>query len=196
MTESIKTLIELGYSKKDAEEIIKAYPLTNLKDETLKENIKTNYKLLMNLGYTNEEVIKMTKMLPALYSYSEDNITNKIDFLIDLGYSKQEVLKMTINFPALYSFSEENIIEKIEYYRKKNLDFIIIENTKYLMQSMKKTKARYNYLTEEKMFSLDESNYSKLFMSEKNFQKTYGVSTDALIKLHGLDSQIKRCIKK
>ena len=65
MTESIKTLIELGYSKKDAEEIIKAYPLTNLKDETLKENIKTNYKLLMNLGYTNEEVIKMTKMFPV-----------------------------------------------------------------------------------------------------------------------------------
>ena len=61
MTESIKTLIELGYSKKDAEEIIKAYPLTNLKDETLKENIKTNYKLLMNLGYTNEEVIKVTQ---------------------------------------------------------------------------------------------------------------------------------------
>ena len=119
-----------------------------------------------------------------------DNIKDKINFLIDLGYSKQEVLKMTINFPALYSFSEENIIEKIEYYRKKNLDFIIIENTKYLMQSMKKTKARYNYLTEEKMFSLDESNYSKLFMSEKNFQKTYGVSTDALIRMYGLNPQI------
>ena len=97
---------------------------------------------------------------------------------------------MTINFPALYSFSEENIIEKIEYYRMKNLDFIIIENTKYLMQSMKKTKARYNYLTEEKMFSLDESNYSRLFMSEKRFQKTYGVSTDALIRMYGLNPQI------
>ena len=93
-------------------------------------------------------------------------------------------------FDIYASFSEENIIEKIEYYRKKNLDFIIIENTKYLMQSMKKTKARYNYLTEEKMFSLDESNYSRLFMSEKRFQKTYGVSTDALIRMYGLNPQI------
>ena len=166
--DKISFLINLGYSKKEILKITKTFPtLYGLS----KENITDKIDFLISIGYTKEEVLEMTNILPTLYNYSEDNIKDKINFLIDLGYSKQEVLKMTINFPALYSFSEENIIEKIEYYRMKNLDFIIIENTKYLMQSMKKTKARYNYLTEEKMFSLDESNYSKLFMSEKNFKK-------------------------
>lgn len=71
MNESIKTLVELGYNKKDAKDIVNAYALNTFKDETLKENIKANYKLLIGLGYIKEEVIKMAKTLPALYSYSE-----------------------------------------------------------------------------------------------------------------------------
>ena len=54
------------------EEIVNSYPLNGFKDETLKENIKRNYKLLISLGYTKNEVIKMTKTLPALYSLSEE----------------------------------------------------------------------------------------------------------------------------
>ena len=56
---------------------------------------------------------------------------------------------------------------------------------------MKKTKARYNYLTQVRLMVIDESSYRRLFMGEKSFQKTYGVSTDALIKIYGLDPKIK-----
>ena len=65
MKESIKVLIELGYSKNEAEEIVNTYPINNLKDDTLKENIKKNYSLFISLGYSKEEVIKMTKSLPT-----------------------------------------------------------------------------------------------------------------------------------
>ena len=37
---------------------------------------------------------------------------------------------------------------------------------------------------------IDESSYRRLFMGEKSFQKTYGVSTDALIRMYGLNPQI------
>ena len=96
MNESIKMLVELGYSRQDAEEIINTYPLNTLKDNTLAKNIKTNYDLLIKLGYTKEEVIKMAKSLPSLYGYSEENITNKINFLIKQGYSKEEVINKDI----------------------------------------------------------------------------------------------------
>ena len=33
---------------------------------------------LKQLGYSQEEIIKMTKMLPAIYSYSIENIKQKI----------------------------------------------------------------------------------------------------------------------
>ena len=35
---------------------------------------------MMSLGYTKEDVIKMTKQLPALFGYSIDNIKRKINF--------------------------------------------------------------------------------------------------------------------
>ncbi len=191
MNESIKMLVELGYSRQDAEEIVNYYPINTLTDMTLKNNIKRNYKFLLNLGYTKEEIIKMTKSLPSLYGLSEETITNKINFLIKQGYSKEEVIKMIKTLPALYGISEENIEEKIEYYKEKGLEFIITEDTKQLMQSMKKTKARYNYLTEVMLMDIDESNYRRLFYGEKKFQKTYGVSTDSLIKMYGLEPNIK-----
>ncbi len=231
MNESIKMLVELGYDKKYAEEIVNYYPINTLTDMTLKNNIKRNYKFLLNLGYTKEEIIKMTKSLPSLYGLSEENITNKINFLIKQGYSKEEVIKITktlpalysyseetitnkINFlikqgyskeevikmiktlPALYGISEENIEEKIEYYKEKGLEFIITEDTKQLMQSMKKTKARYNYLTEVMLMDIDESNYRRLFYDEKKFQKTYGVSTDSLIKTYGLEPNVSKLINE
>ena len=102
---------------------------------------------------------------------------------------------MTKTLPALYSYSEENIEEKIEYYKEKGLAFIITEDTKQLMQSMKKTKARYNYLTEVMLMDIDESNYNRLFSSEKRFQKVYGVSTDSLIKTYGLEPNVKQINK-
>ena len=64
------------------------------------------------------------------------------------------------------------------------------------MQSMKKTKARYIYLTQVKLIDIDKSNYNKLFVNEKNFQKAYGVSTDSLIKTYGLEEEIKMMNKK
>ena len=109
MNESIKMLVELGYSRQDAEEIVNYYPINTLTDMTLKNNIKRNYKFLLNLGYTKEEIIKMTKSLPSLYGLSEETITNKINFLIKQGYNKEDVIKMTKTLPALYGISEENI---------------------------------------------------------------------------------------
>ena len=188
ITNKIDFLIKQGYSKEEVIKMTKVLPSLYGYSE---ENINKKINFLLNLGYTKEEIIKMTKTLPSLYGYSEETITNKINFLIKQGYSKEEVIKMTKTFPALYGISEENIEEKIEYYKEKGLEFIIIEDTKQLMQSMKKTKARYNYLTEVMLMDIDESNYRRLFYDEKNFQKTYGVSTDSLIKTYGLEPNVK-----
>ena len=45
------------------------------------ENIKQKIEDLKELGYTQEEVIKMTKSLPTIYSYSIENIKQKIEDL-------------------------------------------------------------------------------------------------------------------
>ena len=67
-------LLKLGYSNEDIENILSSYALKNLKEDTLLVHIKDNYNLLISLGYSHEDVIKMTKLLPSLYGYSIENI--------------------------------------------------------------------------------------------------------------------------
>ena len=115
MLKSVELLINLGYSKKEAEAIISSFTIVNLKDETLCKNITKNFNYLIGLGYTKVDVIKMTKSFPSLYSYSKETIEDKISFLISLGYTKTDVIKMTKLLPSLYSYSKENIEEKISF---------------------------------------------------------------------------------
>ena len=115
MLKSVELLINLGYSKKEAEAIISSFTIVNLKDETLCKNITKNFNYLIGLGYTKVDVIKMTKSFPSLYSYSKETIEDKISFLISLGYTKTDVIKMTKLLPSLYSYSKENIEEKIAF---------------------------------------------------------------------------------
>ena len=68
---------------------------------------------LLDLGYTKENIIKMAKSLPAIYSYSIENINKKIFDMIGLGYTREEVIKMTKSSPTIYNLSIENMNIKI-----------------------------------------------------------------------------------
>lgn len=50
--------------------------------------------MLISLGYSHEDVIKMTKVLPSLFGYSIETIKQKIDDLISLGYSYDDAIKI------------------------------------------------------------------------------------------------------
>ena len=195
MKKSIEALLIFGYDKISAHNIVKQYALCNLKDEILANNIKKVFLLLISLGYTKEEVIKMTKVLPSLYGYSEQKIINKIDFLISLGYTKEEVIKMTKALPSLYGLSEENIREKIEYLKKIGLGFVIMDDTKKLMQSVKLTYARYEFFKNERNELITEDNYNKLFYGEKQFKKQYGIDKKTILERYPYEDPIKELNK-
>ncbi len=198
MLESVELLINLGYSKKEAEAIISSFPLVNLKDGTLCKNINENFNYLIGLGYTKVDVIKMTKKLPSLYSYSKETIEEKISFLVSLGYTKTDLINMTKNFPSLYGLSKETIEEKIKYLKDIGLEDIVINDTKQLMQSAHLTYARYEFLIKEKCISIDEFNYRKLFYNETMFKKQYGVSKEVLLKKYNYEDykEKKKCLIK
>ena len=106
--------IKLGYTEEDYEIIRNNYAVNQIKDETLIKKLKDNFAFLLKMGYTKEEVIKMTKTLPAIYGYSIENMKQKIEDMITLGYTKEEIIKMTKSLPAIYSYSIENMKQKIE----------------------------------------------------------------------------------
>ena len=94
--------LEFGYTEEEYNLIRNSYAVINYTDETLMKKFIDITSYLLDLGYTKEEVLKMTKVLPTLYGLSIENIKQKIEDMIDLGYTKEEVLKMTKLYPNIY----------------------------------------------------------------------------------------------
>ena len=190
MEEVNKLLKSLGYTEYDISEITNTYPISDMKEGTLINNIKRNYTFLVKLGYSQEEVITMTKYFPTIYSYSIENIQQKIKDIKQLGYSQEEVIKMTKSLPAIYGHSIENIQQKIEFYDYINLHSLAIVSTKSLMQSTALSYAKYMFFL-EKGIKIDETNYSKLFLSKKRFQKQYGITKEKLLEKYNYEKDFK-----
>ena len=80
------------------------------------ENIKNKIDILIELGYSKKDIIKISKRLPTLFCYSIDNIKNKINDMITLGLTKEAIIKMIKEFPSILSISIDNIKSKIDMF--------------------------------------------------------------------------------
>ena len=173
--------IKLGYTEEDYEIIRNNYAVNQIKDETLIKKLKDNFAFLLKMGYTKEEVIKMTKSLPQIYSYSIENMKQKIEDIISLGYTKEEVIKMTKILPSIYGFSIENMKQKIDFYDSIDMHELAVIDSKQLMQSVNLSYARYSFY-KDRGIDIDMNNYGKLFVGQKNFEKTYGITKKELLE--------------
>ena len=180
MEELNKLLKSLGYTEYDINEIINTYPISDTRKDTLIKNVKRNYIFLVELGYSQEDVIKMTKNLPAIYCLSIENMKQKIEDLKHLGYSQEGVIKMTKTLPSIFGYSIENMKQKIEFYDYIGLHLLAVISPKDLMQSTALSYARY-MLLQEKGIRIDETNYKELFSCQKNFQRKYGITKEELL---------------
>ena len=177
MQNKIEQMQKLGYTEEEAIKMTKILPsIYNLSIENMQNKIEQMQKL----GYTKEEVIKITKILPSIYSYSIENMQNKMEQMQELGYTKEEVIKMTESLPSIYSLSIENMQEKIEFYNSINLHSFAVKSPKYLMQSTALSYARYMFF-KEKNITIDENSYNKLFVNQKQFEKSYGITKQELL---------------
>ena len=114
MNEIRKYMLEFGYNNDDIDKICDNYSLSSFRIDTLYDKIKKNSLFLLSLGYSKQDVIKMTKLLPALFGLSVENIKQRLDDLISLGYGRQDVIKMTKLLPSLFGYSIENIKQKLD----------------------------------------------------------------------------------
>ena len=153
----------------------------NTKDETISMHLKDIFTFFLECGYTKEEVIKITKILPAIYGLSIENMKQKIVDIMDLGYTKEEVIKMTKTLPALYGLSIENIKQKIDFYNLIGMHELAVIDAKNLMQSTNLSYARYSFYIDLGI-NIDMNNYRKLFINQKQFEKTYGITKEELLK--------------
>ena len=116
---------------------------------------------------------------------------DKISDIESFGYERDEVLKITVEFPSIYSASLNSIKEKLLYFKEIGLDKKIIDNPKYLMQSVDLTYARYRYLTEDKGIEIDIKNADYLFRNAKSFEKQFGISKINLLERYSYDLEVR-----
>ena len=72
--------LEFGYTEEEYNEIRNSYVISNYSEEILLKKFINISLFLLKLGYSQEEIIKMTKRLPSIYSYSIENIKQKIEY--------------------------------------------------------------------------------------------------------------------
>ena len=128
-------------------------------------------------GYSKEEVIKMTKSLPAIYGLSIDNIKQKIEDIEKLGYSKEEVIKITKKRPAIYSYSTDNIKQKIEDMEKLGY------SKEEVIKMTKSLPSIYGYSIDnikQKIEDIEKLGYSKeeVIKMTKSMPAIYSLSID------------------
>ena len=183
----IDDMIELGYTKEDAIKMSKkCSSLYTFNIESMKIKIED----MISLGYTKEDVIEMTKNQPNLYSLSIEYIKQRIKDIISLGYERKDAIEITKKLPSLFGLSMENIKEKINFYKRINLENIVLEDTKQLMQSATLSYARYRYLT-IKGIKITKDNYGRLFYSQQNFKEIYNIDNETLKGLYPFEEYIK-----
>ncbi len=186
--QKIEDMITIGYTEAEVIKMTKALP--SLFGYSI-ENIKQKINDMIALGYTKIEVIEMTKVLPSLFSYSIENIKQKVEDMITLGYTKVEVIKMTKTLPPLFGLNIENIKQKIEFYKLIDIDRLLINDAKRLMQSIELSYARYKFY-ESRGIEISDENYRKLFIGQKQFENAYGIGKKELLEMYDYDEFIKQ----
>ena len=175
MEELRKTFLSIGYTEEELNDIINSYSLKTMKTETLVKKVNNIYNYLHSLGYTKEDIIKMTKRFPQIYGLNIENMQQKIEDMQKLGYSKEEVIRITKSLPSIYGLSIENMQQKIIFYDSIGLHQLATIDSKKLMQSTKLSYARYMFYKENGLI-INEQNYSKLFINQKRFESQYGLT--------------------
>ena len=74
-------LTNYGYPDEKIEEIL-SYMLPRYNEVVLYNNIIRNNSFFESVGYTKEQIIKMTSMFPIIFSCRVENLSQKIDYLM------------------------------------------------------------------------------------------------------------------
>ena len=147
--------IKLGYTEEDYEIIRNNYAVNQIKDETLIKKLKDNFAFLLKIGYTKEEVIKMTKSFPPIYGLSIENMKQKIDFydsidMHELAVIDSKKLMQSVNLSyARYSF-----------YKDRGID-IDMNNYRKLFVEQKKFEKAYRITKKELLEKYDYDKYEE-----------------------------------
>ena len=144
----------------------------------------------MELGFTKEEFIKITSLLPSIICLSQETILNKINLLKSFSLSDIQIKNMILAFPGILTYSIENVSEKIKFYGIINILDKVYSNPMLLMQSIALSNARIGFF-KSRNINIDNSNSKWLFYSNKAFTQKFGINNEELLELYGKKNNLE-----
>ena len=187
----IEDIESLGYSREAVIEMSRKLPaILGYLIDTINQKIKD----LKSLGYSQEEIIDMTRIFPAIFGYDKQTIIDGIQNLENLGYSRKQTLKITKGLPSILGSDLQKVKEKIEFYDSIGLHWLAIKCPKNLIQSTELSRARYLFFADpdsdfegKRIECFNQSNFRRLFIDGRKFEKMYHISNEDLIKKYDND---------
>lgn len=73
-------------------------------------------ELIEKLGFTHEEMLKITKSFACVFRYSDEVIINKFYELLKIGYTNEQLIKMIVKSPNILGFDIDYIKSKFKNY--------------------------------------------------------------------------------
>ena len=173
-----KALLEFGYSENDIIYIIKKIPL--IFNRFYSDSLNDELNCLVNLGYTNDQIMYITCMNPYILLYSAEQIDTRFTGIKNLGFSNEVVRNITHQSPILFGYDTKSLEEKVKYYRKIGIGDALVRDSRILSFNLEFIKCRYKYITKKQ--EIDMNNYTLLFLNDREFFKEFGVTRYLLLK--------------
>lgn len=181
----------LGYNDNEIDKIRNAYVLRRYTDIGLYNKISDIFNYLLMVGYTNDEIIKMSITFPTIYGYSIDSIKERLDEMMKLGWTKEEIIKMTKRMPSLFGRSMDDIMIKKRFYDQIGIRDIIIRDPIHLSQSIELSFARYVFYYRMGI-KIDRGNANMLFMRQDLFISKFGKTNEQLMILYNYNEYLEK----
>lgn len=172
-------LLDFGFCENDCKKLIASYSLKTFVDENLCNKFINFRDYFWNLGYSNDEIIKILRDIPAIIYLSVNTISDKFNYLLSLGYKEEEINKMWKKFPVLISLGVESINSK----RESMIEMGYTNEDVLKMTRLVPSLYSYSMDNMKKKFSdLVSLNYSKeeVLKITKDFPDIYGLTIECI----------------
>ena len=185
----LRYLLSLGYKEEDINKVLSVF--SKLKDEDIYKIVNDKIDYFLCLGFSMEDIIKITVKYPDIFLRNIDVFNKKIEWLLRNGYTMEEILIIFKKNFIVFSRLGEVFYNKIIFYNLIGIGKFFYNDSRSLIQSIELTYARYMFYRTMGI-KITEMNYYLLFIEERKFLNKYGKNNKTLMLIYNYDEFLKK----
>lgn len=169
---------KLGFNKKEIDKLITVCTFKKDTYNTIMKSLDRLKEYFIGEKKYDKDAMHQILKEGRIYGYSIDKIKQVEDVFKTHDYSNDEIKTIETEHPTILCHETSSLDKKLLFYNDIKIKSLIIANPRHLMQGLKLSYARHQFLSAKKSY---EENKKDLFMTELRFISAYGVKNKTLI---------------